>query len=418
LRAARAGAAAAALAAALGQAVAAQAPRAAGGVRLLEAAEQAPATLVGEIRAPEQLDRHGWTALLAVELSLSGPAAAGRELRIAWEELAESRAPRFAAGERVLLSLEPLPGASLWRERFPEAARRREVSAVAMAGDAFLRRPAGRDVTLLQHYLALAPAARAGAPGAARLVDLVAEAESALAADALRRLDAHAQLDAELGAENAARLAGALLRPGADEGFRSALAELIGRRQLASARPTLLELARRDPPPPPAVFEALALLDGELAPELAARLLAAAPPEQRRVAARHASGPGAGATLERLLRADPAPEVREAAVERLADLRGEAALDALSRALSDSAPAVRGSAARRLALLGTPGVTPLQSAAEGSDLEAASAAVVGLGLSSAPEARDALRELAAGHPDERLRKLAELALGRPLGHRH
>ena len=99
-------------------------PRAAGGVRLLEAAETAPVTVVGHVLEPRRIDQHGHTALLRVEMSLRGPLEPGAELRIAWEERAASRAPRFEEGDRILVSLERLAGASIWHARFPEPAER------------------------------------------------------------------------------------------------------------------------------------------------------------------------------------------------------------------------------------------------------------------------------------------------------
>ncbi len=395
----------------------AEAPRAGGGVRLIEAAETAPATVVGEVRELRRLDRHGRAATVAVELSLRGPLEAGAPVEIAWEELAASRASRFAKGDRVLVSLERLPGASIWRERLPKVERRQRVLAVAMKGGAFLRRPSGRSVSLLSHYLALGLPERSGPAGAAYLVDLVEAGELALATDALRRLAARSELDAQLG-PNGARLARALLRPDGGDGFRGALVALIARHRLESTRPALESVAAADPPPPSAVFEALAALDGGLDPERTAQLLADAPVDRRRVAARHARGPGADATLERLLRSDPSPEVRAAAAERLAELRGDAAMDPLLGGLSDTAPTVRGVAARHLAGMGAPAVVRLRRVVDGNDPEAARAAVVSLGLSPTAEARTALLEISETHPEPDLRSLAKLALGAPLGHEH
>jgi hypothetical protein len=77
-------------------------PRSAGGVRMLEAPESAPAALVGVLVEPRALDTSGHAAQLRVESSLVGSIPHGAVLQIGWEELAASGAPRFAAGERVL----------------------------------------------------------------------------------------------------------------------------------------------------------------------------------------------------------------------------------------------------------------------------------------------------------------------------
>jgi hypothetical protein len=394
------------------------APRAAGGMHLLEAMESAPATVVAQFGEPARAGQSAYSARIRVERSLHGPLEAGDEARIAWEELASARAPRFAAGERVLLCLQPLPGASIWRERFPDVAERKGLLSVAARGKAFLRRPSLGTLGVLEHYLALPRELREGPGGAVYLVDLAADAELPLAKSALERLGGLPALDEALAEGPGERLAGAFLRADADDAFRDALAELVGRRRLDSTRPGLEVLAASDPPPPAQVFEALAALEGGVAGPRLEVLLEDAPAAQRRVAARHASGPEAADTLAGLLRADPAPEVRVAAVERLAELEGEGALEPLLGGLADPEGAVRGAAARRLAGLGAAAVPRLQQVVDGNDPEAASAAVVALGLCPAPQARQALLAISSSHPDPALRALAELALGGPLVREH
>ena len=56
-----------------------------------------------------------------------------------------------------------------------------------------------------------------------------------------------------------------------------------------------------------------------------------------------------------------------------------------------------------MAGLGAAAVPRLQQVADGNAPEAAAAAVVALGLSGSPEARSALVEISAGHPDPELR---------------
>jgi hypothetical protein len=391
-------------------------PRAAGGVRLLEAAETAPLTVVGHVLEPRRIDQHGYTALLRVEMALRGPLEAGAEVRIAWEERAASRAPRFEEGDRILVSLERLAGASIWQARFPEPAERVGVLAVAMRGDAFLRRPSLGSASLLQHYLTLAPEDRDGPLGVGYLVDLALGAELPLAEGALRGLGRHSQLDADLGQRSAGRLVQALLRPDASDEFQDAIVELIGGRQLESTRPALEALVGAEATPPAIVFAALARLDGGLSPERTAELLERSPARYREVAARFASGPEADATLARLARSDPAPEVRARAIERLVERRGEEAIDSLVPGLSDPEASVRGAAVRGLGSLGAPAVAALKRVIEAADPEAANSALAALAINGSPDARAALHEVAETHPDERLRKLAEIALGRPLGH--
>lgn len=396
----------------------AAAPRAAGGVRLLDAMDQAPATLVAKVSEPSRLGPHAYKATLIVETPLRGKLETGTRVTVAWEELAASRDTRFKHGERILVSLTALPGASIWQQRFPDGRERAGVLAVAMEGNAFLRQPRLGSLNTLQHYLALGAEARQAEPGAGYLVDLVAAAELPLARSALQRLGSFPALDELLGQASAERLVAAFRRDEADSAFRAGLAQLIGGRSLESARPGLEALLAAQPSPPVEALEALVLLDGGASGAGLAERLEQAPPEERLVLARHARGAGAEDTLARLLVADPAPEVRAAAAGRLAELGGQSALEPLLRGLADPEPSVRGASARWLAGLGEPAVPRLLQVVEGNDPEAASAAVVALGLSPAPEARTALAEISAAHPDESLRRLAQIALGRSLGDAH
>ena len=109
--------AAAALTAGVAWAAGAEVRPAAGGVHLFPALERSPVSVVAILEAPRALDGESYSAALQVEVVLVGDVAQGARLSIAWEELARSRRVRFRKGDRVLLSLEPLPGASIWRRR-------------------------------------------------------------------------------------------------------------------------------------------------------------------------------------------------------------------------------------------------------------------------------------------------------------
>jgi hypothetical protein len=399
-------------------AAAEQPPRAVGGVRLLEAMEAAPATVVASVEATRALAGTGHAAVLRVETPVRGDVAPGARLRIAWEELAASRAPRFRKGDRVLVALEPLPGASIWRSRLPDASERSSTLAVAMRGDAFLQSPSPGSASLLEHYLVLAPADRAGADGVGYLARLAAGAEIPLATDAVARLDTRADLEAKLTRTAARQLVKALVRADAPTALQDALVELIGRHQLNALRADLEMLAAGAALAPAIVYAALARLSGGLSPEWSARLLAQAPERHRQVGARHASGDRADRDLRALIRGDPAPAVRTSAIERLVELRGGAAIAPVADALYDPESAVRIMAARQLAALGIAAVPELRNVAWATDPEAARAAVTGLALMSNAESSDALREVAAEHPDDSVRMLARVALGREVGHEH
>jgi hypothetical protein len=393
-------------------------PRAAGGVRLIEAMEAAPATVVAGVETTRVLAGTGRAAVLRVETPVRGDVAPGARLRIAWEELAASRAPRFQEGDRVLVVLEPLPGASIWRSRLPDASERSNTLAVAMRGDAFLKSPSPGSALLLEHYLALAPADRSGADGVGFLAQLAAGAEIPLATDAVARLDTRADLDAKLTPSAARQLVKALVRADAPNALQDALVELIGRHRLKALRADLETLAAGDAIAPPVVYAALARLTGGLSPEWSARLLAQTRERHRQVGARHASGDRADRDLRSLIRGDPAPAVRTSAIVRLVELRGAEAIAPVAGALYDPEPAVRITAAQQLASLGIAAVPELRNVAWAADPDAARAAVTGLALMGIAESSDALREIASEHSDDSVRMLARIALGKEIGDKH
>lgn len=398
---------------------AAAATRAGGGERLLEAMESAPATVVVEVIETQQLDTHGYAGRLSVESALVGEISPGAELRVAWEELAPSRAPRFARGDRVLVALERLPGASIWLARIPDAELRSQTLAPALRGDAFLRDPAPGSIDVLSHYVKLSRAARGGATGAGHLAALAARAQLPLALSAVERLGRIEALDAAVAGAGAELLVEALLRPDGTPALAEALLALIAAHELASLRPALDARREAAELPPPRVLAALAVLDGGLEPGEASRLLRAeASIEQRRVAARWVRGPEAAALLARVARDDPDPGVRSRAVARLVELEGPEAAEQAAVGLYDPEPAVRASAAQSLGSLGAAAVPELRVVVEFGSPEAARAAVTGLVLTGSPAGNEALVEIAASHPDPGVRKLARFALGEGLGHAH
>ena len=391
------------------------APPAAEGTELIEALEAAPLAVVGTIAARTGLDERGWRANVAVESVLKGEVGA-EPLAIAWEELASARPPRFANGDRVLLALEPLAVGSLWRQRIPDPKTLVAMLAVAQRSTAFLRSPSLGSVSLLRHYLALAPELREGPAGQRHLLGLAADGERALAISAARRL-ATGTGDATLGADEAAVALRALARADAEPALAAPLFAWVERKQpagLASA----LDAALAAPESVPASFvQARGLLGEGLAADREAVLLASADGAQRAAAARVA-GPAQADRLADLLRHDPLPEVRIAALSRLARLEGPASLDVLLDAFDDQDKAVRNQAGLHAAAFGVEAVPRLREVANRWPWPAPETAVIALRHANQPEARTVLVELADGHPDQRVRTLAGLALGRGLGHKH
>jgi HEAT repeat protein len=117
---------------------------------------------------------------------------------------------------------------------------------------------------------------------------------------------------------------------------------------------------------------------------------------------------------------DPAAEVRAAALETLIERRGSAALDSGLPLLFDPDQLVTRTASLGIASLGSEAVPKLRQLLEQhpfdqpQELAPAAFAMAMAG----PEGRRALGEIAASHPDARVRRLAELALGRFSGDPH
>jgi HEAT repeat protein len=328
-------------------------------------------------------------------------------LCIAWEELAPAEPGRFRAGERVLVALEPLPGWSIWRERLAG----REAWAVAGRGRAYLRDPDAATVGALAELAALPAAQRAGVEGARRLAALVAAGPPELAEAALGRLSA---LDPEVWAadpEASAVLGRALADPGRPLALRRAVLSELGRRRIAALRPAVVALAEPGGELEAPAWEALGRLDGELAPELVRSLLAREDGAVRAAAVRRAGGALGPGELAGLVAGDPDPGVREAALAALFARAGEAALAAGQPALFDPEPRVRHAAAREYGARGAPAVPFLRSLVSGRPATELGAVVAALSLAGG-EGRRALEEVAHGHPDPAVRRLALLALGR------
>ena len=402
--------------------------RAAGGARLLEALETAPLSLVGRVGEVRRLDSGAFAAHLHVTIPLTGSLDRGAVLQIAWEELASSRPPRLAEGDQILVSLEKLPGDSLWKQRLPEVDTRAQTFTIAMRGSAFLKDPGLGSINVLEHYLPLSARDRDSKSGATHLVWLAAKARPALASGALERLGDLEHLNSKLGRAEADALVAALLREDTGDAFRARILDLIGDRRLEVMRAPLTALTAGEGNEllaPPIAFRALGRLDDSLPEELVAMLLARPEPGYRSVGARFAparqkedeAAASGCERLLRLLRDDPAPAVRAAAVTRLVELRGPEALEPALAALSDPDPGVRATAARQLASLGGIAVPRLHAVVDQGPGVSAQAAIAALHLTG-PSGRKALAEIAEQHPDPGVRRLAKLALGRLVADEH
>jgi len=382
-----------------------------GGRELLAAAAGADTVVVGRVERPTQIDRLGWRAKLVVERSLRGIHAPGTALLIAWEELATSRPARFAAGERVVVALEPLPPGSLWTTRFPK----RDALGIAARGEAFLRDPDGFTLRELAAWLALPSPERDGEAGVAALAHLAAAGEPNVAESALAWLERVPALRERLSADAVRSLADLIADGRRPIGLRRAAVTLVGHRALQALEPALVALASAPSPLQGDALDALGRLRGGLGAPRVAELLRARDPAVRAAAVRHAGGAIDVSMLRSLLRNDPDGEVRAAAAEALAKLEATDAVDDLVRGLRDEEPAVRLAAMQGIASLGLPAIEALRREIwDGAGIQAPGTlapAVLTLGLFG-PDGLAELRRIAHEHPSPRIRRLAELTLGK------
>jgi len=394
---------------------------AAGGVQLLEAMETATAVVVGRITDVERLDTHGYAAKLSLE-TIPGTSPeridTSQPIRIAWEELSRGRPPRFAVGDRILVCLEPLPSASIWTRRLPDAATRAHTAGIAMNGDAFLRKPGLGTLDVLHHYLALARSERDSTRSVDQLSRLAASAQPALAISASRQLARIEDLPAKLTPAAATRLTRALARedlPGEfAEIWLTTLSRARGSRLEAALRQALLEEDAS-----PRLFEALARV-ATLSNAQTSFLEAHASARYRLVLAATSRNP---AQLRGLAHDDADASVRSAALTQLVRLEGARALDDTLLSLADADPQVRAVAAQEAGGLGEVAVPGLESVAYGrfeacaDSREAPRSALAGLSRAGSP-GRKSLAKIASDHPQEALRQLARIALGELESHEH
>ena len=393
-------------------AAATEKPRAAGG-ELLAPAEDAAHVVVGTIVARRQLDLQGWSAELAIERVLLGAAQPAVKLRIAWEELAPSRAVRFASGERALVVLEPLPNGSLWMTRFPK----RDAWAVAGRGEAFARMPEASSLDALQRYLALKRPQRGAPAGIAALANLARRGSEPLAQEALTRLGAVSALAQKLGADARASLSALLADPQRSDALRASALALAGRRKLSALTPDARLLASAGGRLAPAAVEALGAM-GALTPTEAQRYASSRDPALRAAALRGAPSAYDASRLTTLAKRDAAGEVRAAALGALVRREGARAASTAVDALFDADADVQAEALRVLPAFPKESAQLLRARAFGpraNDAEATKPALAGLSLLG----RDGvavLNEIERDHPNEEIRRLAQFLLGRTPEH--
>jgi hypothetical protein len=371
--------------------IARQRSGAVGGVAILASAARAQAVVAGVVSDVASIDVHGWRGALRVDSVLLGHLHLGDTVTIGWEELSSERQVRFEEGQRVLLVLDPLPTQSLWRKRFPTRDAAHEVLVVASNGEAFLPRPDGATLAILEHYLAMTPDARA-APGALRLAELVRDAHRRSRARRSILEAAPARIDVH-GADGAASLLAAARSSERETSLRGTALRLAGQHRLPGTRETALTLAEPGSPIRADAYRVLAGLPDGLPAERVASLLDDADPEVRAVGVELVQDETARDRVVALSRDDPSPVVRLAAARALlagyargGDAAGSHAIADVIGMLDDPDAGVRTGVAESIGALGEPAVAPLDAAVDGDSERAALAAVLGLARTG-PETR-------------------------------
>ncbi len=397
-------------------------PAATGGGAILAAAGRAQAVVAGVVSAPQGVDAHGWRAQLHVDDVLLGDVRLGETITIAWEELSAAREVRFADGQRVLVVLDALPTQSLWRRRFPAGARDQPVLVVASGGDAFLPRPDGVTLDALGHYLAMAPEARDGTPGAERLAELVRGGDPAVAREALTMLEQQTAKPELLGSEGAASLLAAAESPEREPSLRRAALGLAARDRLPGTRATALALTEPGSPIRADAYRALAALPDGLPADACARLLVDADPDVRVVGIEIGRDDLPRERLVTLVRSDVAPTVRLAAGRLLVARRrdgetaeGTHAIADVIGLLDDPDAGVRSGIAESIGALGDAAVGPLSAVVDDGSERAALAAVLGL-AHAGKQGAVLLTSIAKAHDNPAVRAFARLALGEAPAH--
>ncbi|MDH3685258.1 MAG: hypothetical protein OEP95_03485 [Myxococcales bacterium] len=365
--------------------------------------------MLGRVAAPRAIDLHGFEAMLTVERALVGDDAPGAEVRVGWEELARGAPPRLAEGSHVVVALDVLPTQSLWQKRFPAGG----VRVIAGRGTGILGAPSETTLRALGAFLSLSEAVRESEVGVSALTGLVSVAAPPLALAAVVRLGEVADLAASLTEASANSLSKTVRDEARPLSIRNAVLELAAERRLTALRPVVQASLEGGPPLDVTAWQSLAALDGKISPDAVALLFEREEPVLRTLAVRHARDTPTEAQVATALRADPAPQVRSAAVRVWCDWHGIAAAEIVEPALFDPAPEVRGAAAESLGGLGETLVPRFEELALGSTGKAATGPLLALRYAGSP-GRLALNRMEREHRDPDVRKLATFIAGKPL----
>lgn len=394
-------------------------PAAEGGKELLPAALQARVTVEGAIESVDKLDLHGYSAHLKIDrvLTTGAPVRPGVTIRLAWEELASGRGVRLSSGDRVIAALGPAPGGSLWRQRLLSREESLDVFTLAGNGEGFLRNPSNRDGVIVERYLRLEPADRQATAGVHALTSILVDGSAQLPLSAIALFASIDGLDTELDRGDADRWIAVVGDPRRDIVVRRALLTLMADRHIVKVSPQLRALAQPGFDLEADTWESIARLAGGLSPAEVERLLASPQADLRTVGVRWARSDDFKDRLLVIARTDPAPPVRATAIETALQLGGATMLDQVAVGLVDPDTQVRVRTATAIGLLGAAVIPALEGMIGSGSVERSQGAILAL-AQTGPAGREALLRISATNPDEKMRNLALLALGRIESHKH
>ena len=210
-------------------------------------------------------------------------------------------------------------------------------------------------------------------------------------------------------------LAQALSDPSRPPEVREALLGLAGERRLHGLRPGIARLAAPGDLLEAHALTALALIDGGIAADAVVDLLGRDDGAVRLVAVVYGADAIPDARLATLLRNDRATDVRAAAVAMLLRRRRLEALEDAIPALFDSEGAVRGEAVLQIAALGPAVVPALTALVPGRTAEELTGVFAALRWAG-DDGVTVLRDFFDNHPDEKVRNLALVTMGRAPKH--
>ncbi len=384
---------------------------------VFDLADQSDVVAVGTV-AKTAVAEGGKLEVFTVEPArvLKGGALDG-ELMLVQEMLFPTTKPYFATGTRTLVFAVPLPNYTSYREALGEGTYWRWTERLDTAADvATLSDPAM--IEPLVTYLTVRddPAATAR-----HLGTLLASPVPRLRADALATLEERDALMPLLDAEALAPLAAFLADPRIPPTVRAAPLVHLARHGAAGIGAIAEKIAASGGPLEAAAVDALVSVGK---PPDEARLLAYSrrdDPALRIAAVRGLAQDGSPAALDRLeaiLAADPASEVRVATLQALGGVTSDRAVALLAKALHEDDKERINAAAESLGRIGSPAaIAALADVLEHGTLDAQTAAAFALKRSGKWQAVEVLEDQAEHHPDARVRKIANVALGKE-SHEH